>query len=263
MLAGMNGMEGEPELLAVMVALAISLGGFFMLIGVDNIKDRDCGKNDEKIDKALECIMSSISLTIGFSWEQCFDLSVDSLAEKSNDVEFFLVNSHTTKFFLSLFCAGLLVPAWLWYILPYVLRQGWKFGWVLNLPELLEKPGNKGSEESQKAKKLMQAYVKTIGEQLTDIMDAKPEERLAKVTKSHKVVEEASAASLGDLEAPLLSKAAPAGDKDADTLRKENKELKEQLETYKSMFDGHMETMTSNLRKMNDTMNRIESGLPQ
>merc|ERR1712130_939009 len=81
----------------------------------------------------LRQIMFAIGLAVGFAWEQCFDKSVDSVAEATEDSKLFLVNPATTKVALAIGCAGLLVPAWRMYILPFVHHQGWQYGWGVNL----------------------------------------------------------------------------------------------------------------------------------
>merc|ERR1719158_1428421 len=92
---------------------------------------------------------------IGFAWEQCFDTSVDALAEKSNEFDNPWINQHSTKFVLTVFCASLLVPAWYWYILPFMVAKGWEIGYVFSLRDLedvVDKLVSKKDEEEEEAR---------------------------------------------------------------------------------------------------------------
>merc|ERR1711959_175297 len=80
--------------------------------------------------------MSAMSLLIGFGWEQCFDDSVSALA--SNAPSGVILNPHTTRLALTFFCAGLLVPAWKWYMLPYIVAKGWRYKHPLRVQDVLD-----------------------------------------------------------------------------------------------------------------------------
>merc|ERR1719235_1423333 len=96
--------------------------------------------------------MDAFALLVGFAWEQCFDNSVDAVASSTG-------NPHVSKLVLSFFCAGLLIPAWKWYMLPYILKEGYKFSYVTSPSDLVtifhelkeddEEWNNKNHGESQ------------------------------------------------------------------------------------------------------------------
>merc|ERR1719329_898772 len=106
--------------------MVISLIMMFGLIPLDKLADAEF--TGPATDRAIRSLMAAMGILIGFSWEQCFDTSVDALAEKSNAEHITGANQHSTKLFLSVFCAMILVPAWKRYILPYIVNKGWRVG---------------------------------------------------------------------------------------------------------------------------------------
>lgn len=139
MLAGLNFFWGNPELLAVCLALVLSVGSMFAIIPLDKVADwakqraqqkaRASGKekaNENSIDKSIRVIIDSMGLLIGFGWEQCFDASIDILTEETHHSGIPGINPKSTKLLLSFFCAGLLVPAWRLYIVPFIVEKGWQ-----------------------------------------------------------------------------------------------------------------------------------------
>merc|ERR1719183_794583 len=102
-IAGYDFFQGEDEIMSVVLALTLSFVCMFGLVPLDWLADQDW--TDAKCDRAIDAIMESMAFCIGFAWEQCFDNSVDALAEASNSFHSNLLNSHTSKMFLSIFCA--------------------------------------------------------------------------------------------------------------------------------------------------------------
>merc|ERR1739848_515086 len=76
----------------------------------------EAARFDAKTDRSVRELMIAIGFAIGFAWEQCFDKSVDSIAEVTKDVpkigKLNIINPTSTKMFLAIFCCALLVPAW-------------------------------------------------------------------------------------------------------------------------------------------------------
>merc|ERR1719487_3163800 len=130
-LAGYSLFEGEQqsEMLSVVLALICSLGVFTTMIGLDWLADQDW--TDDRCDAGIRATMDAFALLVGFAWEQCFDNSVDAIASSTG-------NPHRSKLALSFFCAGLLVPAWKWYMLPYILKKGYKFSYVSGPKDFLK-----------------------------------------------------------------------------------------------------------------------------
>jgi multisubunit Na+/H+ antiporter MnhB subunit len=133
-LAGFHFFRGQEELLSVSLAMVISIPMMFGLIPLDKLADMDF--TGPKCDMAIRSLMEAMALLIGFAWEQCFDQSVDTLAAVAPDCNVPGLNIHTAKLGLSIFCASLLVPAWKWYILPFMVNKGWKFGVAWNFEQL-------------------------------------------------------------------------------------------------------------------------------
>jgi len=133
-LAGYSSFQGESnaELSQVVLALSSSYGVFAIMIGLDKIADAGQAEGapswKRKGAEGVRNIMDACSLLVGFAWEQCFDQSVDSLADTAKHGRF--LNQHTAKLLLSVFCASLLVPAWRNYMIPYIIGKGWRYGYV-------------------------------------------------------------------------------------------------------------------------------------
>merc|ERR1712070_1232844 len=129
LLASLSLFNGRVEILAVMVALVLS----FICMGASIPLDKlaDAAWTGDKCDDSIRSIMSAMGLLIGFDWEQCFDESVLMIAEQT-ERSGFILNEHSTRFLLTLFCACLLVPAWKMYILPYIVVNGWQYQFSQN-----------------------------------------------------------------------------------------------------------------------------------
>jgi hypothetical protein len=251
-LAGFHAFEGEPELMSVVLALLISALCMGAIIPLDALADADW--TDEHMDMAIRSIMSAMGLLIGFGWEQCFDASVDALARKSDAVsDIAIVNTHTVKLALTIFCAGLLVPAWKWYMLPFIVAKGWTADYPLKVAQatvekMVEEGGGKKKkkEESEavRAKKMVQI------EALADHLKALPG-----VT--------AKSGAGGESTTPYR---ALAGDESAESLKKQIAALTEELAKVKKaslqeqkMLDSTMESMLMSMKQMNETVGRIEA----
>jgi hypothetical protein len=192
---------------------------------------------DEKVDKGIRQIMVAIGLAIGFAWEQCFDKSVDAIAEESKALHNkFFINPSTTKLFLAMFCSALLVPAWRLYVLPYMKEKGWRYGWAINLHEKYCEGKHHPVELDHEIQRQIKHHAKQI-------------KRVVKVIrKCHN----------DRVPIPENYQALPASEKDTkeDLLRK-NAELKNQLLAYRRIFDEHMQYMGNNLKIIHETMDRI------
>lgn len=259
-LAGHPSFEGQPQLLAVVLALVISLPLMFLLFPLDSLADAEWTK--EKMDKAIRGTMQAMALTIGFAWEQCFDACVDAIAVTQGEKG--IINVHTTKLALTIFCAGLLVPAWKWYILPFMVAKGWSYGYVWGpntleniakkiQDEIEDEKGEGTEEEKKEGQEKQKAKLKKVEEVL--------QKRLEELRKSSKMagydIEEGSGVN-------TTSYTALAGD-DVGALRQKNAQLAQELEKARAaglkaqqMLDQTMENMFSSLKLMNVTVSKIE-----
>jgi hypothetical protein len=294
-LAGIPALKGMDELLSVTLAMAISIISFILLIALDRVADQDSGevvskypnffkkelakysekevaeKFDEKIDKSIRQIMVAIGLAVGFAWEQCFDKSVDSVAEATEDSKFFLVNPATTKVALAVGCAGLLVPAWRMYILPFVHQKGWQYGWTVNLVDkychhIEECEDDEVAEEAAVViKKKMKKATKDIADMVKELQTMKVTDE--EIKKERKLTEGGTFETKEKTAERVINERLAEegfyqkmpGDENG-ALKKEVNDLKAQLNAYRRMFDEHMKNMGGNLRKMNDTMNKLQVG---
>merc|ERR1719379_1263572 len=96
-------------LLSIVLTLLISLASFSSIRLLDKIADADW--TDARADASIKELIGAIGILVGFGWEQCFDQAVDCLSSA-------LPHPHLSKLLLALFCVGIVVPAWRWYLLP-------------------------------------------------------------------------------------------------------------------------------------------------
>jgi len=121
---GSFNMVGNDEmLLSVLLAMVLSVLSFTAIRILDKIVDAEL--TDGRVDEAVKQLIGAIGILVGFAWEQCFDHATLSLSNA-------MPMRHLCKLLLAGFCAVILVPAWRWYILPMVVAEGWRFGFVID-----------------------------------------------------------------------------------------------------------------------------------
>jgi hypothetical protein len=92
----------------VIVAVMISSASFTLMSVLDCCSDSDV--TDEKADKAIEEIIVSIGILVGFSWEQSFDAGIEVLAELTKEYdERYPVYA---KLACGVCCSIIMIPAW-------------------------------------------------------------------------------------------------------------------------------------------------------
>lgn len=166
------------------------------------------------------------------------------------------LNTHTVKAALTLFCCILLIPAWKWYMIPFMVAEGWKIDFPLRIQDL-----HKCSQQM--------AGVPESGELTEEQSKAEAKRALKKIEQMKKVL--TSLGSVVDKHALKEEMAADgeyhqlAGD-DKEALRKQNEELRAEVvranaacQKAQQMLDATMANMLSSMKQMNDTMGRIES----
>jgi len=174
-------------------------------------------------------------------------VSVDSIAEKTNDFELAVVNPHTTKLSLTLFCVVLLLPAWKWYILPFYIEQGWDPIFPMkttfeNIKKLVEDIETQEGlldeaqiEEKEEKLKVIQRLAQIVHEHATTGADK------AAVKKF-----ERKATLAGELESAEYKQLAEDG---MDALAKENTALKSELAKEKSRIHDLISICRENSNK--------------
>merc|ERR1719311_1701762 len=120
-LASLPGWMGDTTLLALVLAVSVSVVAFFFIFILDKLADADW--TPESVDKMIVEIIGALGIQVGFAWEQTFDASVAALA------------SHTgspvlMKLVLGMICAFFIVPAWKNYMLPMIIEEGWRYGFI-------------------------------------------------------------------------------------------------------------------------------------
>jgi hypothetical protein len=250
--------KGEEELLAVMNAMVLSVTCMFLIIPLDWLADQSW--TDDKTDNAIRSIMNSMGLLIGFGWEQCFDASVDVLATKAGNHG--IINVHTTKLALTLFCAGLLIPAWKWYMIPFMIKEGWQADYPMRMAIHTAKHISiEGSEEDLKDAAKALNSLRKQAKKMAALMEG--EETIKKLKKVESAVAGGPAGQ--DAEAPAYKELAAAPD-DAASLKKENADLRNRLKQAESdktkaqqLLDATMNEMLKSMKTMHATVERIEN----
>lgn len=108
-------------LLSVVQAVGLSILSFATIFGLDWLADQDW--TGEEFDDDIVLIIGGIGFLVGFAWEQCFHHATHSLSHH--------VHMHAGgTLLLSILCLIIILPAWRLYILPMVIEQGWRFGFV-------------------------------------------------------------------------------------------------------------------------------------
>jgi hypothetical protein len=110
----------------------LSGASFIAITILDRVADFDMEKKfgenwkvlDDRLDMTLRMIIKALGILVGFSWEQCFDEAVASIASRTE-------SPHAVKAFLALSCALVIVPAYKMYTLPMAVLDGWKHGFVI------------------------------------------------------------------------------------------------------------------------------------
>lgn len=132
---GFLGDEKNDCTLAVVLALEVTYIAFFIIWVLDAIADLPDEWTPPAVDASIKVVIDAISLFIGFAWEQTFDVSVDSLANSFRPIW----GPHapaTAKFIIGSLCCSVVFLAWKWYILPFVVKEGWKFHYVFTGSDL-------------------------------------------------------------------------------------------------------------------------------
>jgi len=156
MLGGLSFFEDQDEmvLLGVCLALFISFISFPLIVVMDRLADAEW--TSDSVDKAIIQMIGAIGILVGFAWEQSFDAAVESLAGETGYPKL-------AKVLLALFCVALLVLAWRLYMLPMVVKEGWRFGFVLDAETMAEvvkhlkeskEAADKGTSENRTSSKL-------------------------------------------------------------------------------------------------------------
>eukprot|EP00929_Paragymnodinium_shiwhaense_P114114 TRINITY_DN82430_c0_g1_i1.p1 TRINITY_DN82430_c0_g1~~TRINITY_DN82430_c0_g1_i1.p1 ORF type:complete len:662 (+),score=196.44 TRINITY_DN82430_c0_g1_i1:128-2113(+) len=108
-----------------MVMSMFSFAGIFVLDGIDDVMTKGKGQANPRLHRIIGKVVSALAVLVGFSWERCFDGAIVVLSNTT-------ASPAVSKMVLAILCAALLVPAWRMHMLPMVIHEGWKFGFVIH-----------------------------------------------------------------------------------------------------------------------------------
>lgn len=117
----------EKMILHLILAALVTFIAVVAIWVLDKLADLEA--TGEDLDHAIIQVIGGNSILVGFAWEQCFDRAIEVIAAQST---FFRVPPLAMKLALAAACICIIVPAWRRWILPMVLREGWKFGFVID-----------------------------------------------------------------------------------------------------------------------------------
>ena len=121
--SGLCGRGAESEiLLALLLALLLSLGAFAATLGLDWLADADW--TPPRVDAVIKQLIGALGILVGFSWEQAFDASVAAVSEGMP------LSPSLTKVVLAVLSCSVIMPAWKRYLLPMSVFHGWRFGFI-------------------------------------------------------------------------------------------------------------------------------------
>lgn len=107
--------DEESSLLTVTNAMLTSMLAIGLIFVLDKLADADW--TDDEVDATLRSFMDSFGILIGFAWERSFDVAVGGIAEQNTK----RLPAPLTKLLLAIVLAGIVVPAWKFYILKQAL----------------------------------------------------------------------------------------------------------------------------------------------
>lgn len=232
------GDEKQETSLQLVLALEVSVLAFFVIRILDMISDLDDRYTPPAVDHSIESVIAALALFIGFAWEQTFDVSVDSLAAKARKIGGPHARDYPAiaKFVIGLCISTFVFSAWKWYIIPIMVKKGYRYTVVYNVTELKK-------------------VIKDLGEEEKENEDLKALNDL--------VEKEEEAEKAGTSVTDALYRALPSDE--LEGLRAKNRELmarlteaEEEKAKAQNMLNTHMENMLVSLKKMNDTVTKIE-----
>jgi len=114
----------DETILGLGLAMVMSIFSFAGIYALDFVDDTT-GRGNPRLHRIIGKVVSALAVLVGFSWERCFDGAIDVLSKTT-------VDPAIAKMALAAICAALLVPAWRMHMLPMVIHEGWKFGFVVH-----------------------------------------------------------------------------------------------------------------------------------
>jgi hypothetical protein len=169
---------GDKMSARMVCALAQSYIGFILIIVIDFVADKVKMGRD-----AFDAVVRAIILGIALAWQGAFRRAVEGIARQSDDPG---VRAYTDVA-LSIFLCGIMVPAWVMYILPRDL-----YGPIPDKPKVTGQDAKKASETAPQTGEAPQSD--EVGEEQQDTNNELAQDENEAVVDG------------GGLDAPLLSK---------------------------------------------------------
>lgn len=108
----------------VLLALFVSGLSFAFIWFLDKLADSEATSNE--MDRALESLISGLSVLVGFAWEQSFEGAVEHITEHMS--KYMKSASVFAELLMSLLIALIVIPAWR----SYILTNMWKVDLFVN-----------------------------------------------------------------------------------------------------------------------------------
>lgn len=243
-------------------ALVGSFAGFFAIYCLDKLADASW--TDDHVDANIIKMIEFIGLLIGFAWEQTFDVATEDIASTvPGEMD------HFVKLGISLFCALIIVPAWRWWILPMLLFDGWKYGFVLESNPTAIKTWQRALTSYRFRKKIFPMVAEEHKRNPNpDDEDASQQQEHALFLESMKqssVLGEpllpahahAHAHTGGEQSRSIDVGAGESGQARVLELQGKNQVLQAQYDALWKQFNQHMMTMGSTMQQMEDKVRTI------
>lgn len=248
-LAGSGLAGGDGMMLSVLLATAIFFLSFVVIRLLDKLYDAPW--TGDNVDEAIRQIIGAIGILIGFAWEQCFDHATMSLS-------LVMPMPHLSKLLLALFCAVILVPAWRWFILPMVVAEGWRFGFVIR-PDEKQWAELIQHDRFGEVMKVLDGLHRKVQDSPVAQQEA---DRVGRLRQNCEVIRGHSpgpehVAQAGDRYVPLPGGAEDGGSgaKDLGDLKRKNAQLESTLTSLLSSYHEHMDRVQGTLvRIQNSTL---------
>jgi len=113
--------EVDEALVGMILAMLVSLVGFFGIWALDSFADADSASKAAK--KASRKLIGAVGILIGFAWEQSFDGTMHSVTSVMSMGVWGQVA-------VTVGVLIVIVPAWVRFVIPMVEEHGYRYGFV-------------------------------------------------------------------------------------------------------------------------------------
>jgi len=148
-----------------MLSLALAMSGLSLVCVrlLDLFADAE-HRSHRRVELAVRNVISCFGILTGFAWEKCFDEALVSLSSQFE-------NRAGVKLCLGLISLSAIIPAWRHYLVPMLIHEGWRYGFVIkgkdHLDELVKQHTEveKKKEEKNNSKKRRHDDIRENGDE--------------------------------------------------------------------------------------------------